>query len=64
MLHMIRIGATQVYHDPLAAGINDVQELSNFCIFLSVLLINIEDTSKSTQLRELAVELTPREYLA
>ena len=28
MLHMIRIGATQVYHDPLAAGINDVQELS------------------------------------
>jgi len=28
MLHMIRIGATQVYQDPLAAGINDVQELS------------------------------------
>ena len=28
MLHMIRIGASQVYHDPLAAGINDVQELS------------------------------------
>lgn len=24
MLHMIRIGATQVYQDPLAAGINDV----------------------------------------
>jgi len=24
MLHMIRIGATQVYEDPLAAGINDV----------------------------------------
>lgn len=28
MLHMIRIGASQLYHDPLAAGINDVQELS------------------------------------
>ena len=28
MLHMIRIGASQVYHDPLAAGFNDVQELS------------------------------------
>ncbi|KAB7783836.1 hypothetical protein F8B43_3759 [Methylorubrum populi] len=28
MLHMIRIGATQVYRDPLAAGINDVQNSS------------------------------------
>ena len=28
ILHMLRIGATQYYHDPLAAGINDVQELS------------------------------------
>jgi len=28
MLHMLRIQATQVYHDPLRAGINDVQELS------------------------------------
>ena len=28
MLHMIRIGAAQVFHDPLAAGINDIQELS------------------------------------
>lgn len=28
MLHMIRIGASQVYQDPLAAGINEVQELS------------------------------------
>jgi hypothetical protein len=25
---MIRIGATQVYHDPLKAGINDIHELS------------------------------------
>ena len=25
---MLRIGATQVYYDPLKAGINDVQELS------------------------------------
>jgi hypothetical protein len=25
---MLRIGATQRYHDPLRAGINDVQELS------------------------------------
>jgi len=25
---MLRIGATQVYVDPLAAGINDLQELS------------------------------------
>ena len=25
---MLRIGATQYYHDPLKAGINDVQELS------------------------------------
>ncbi|MCP4602776.1 MAG: IS110 family transposase [Proteobacteria bacterium] len=28
MLHMLKIGATQHYHDPLAAGINDIQELS------------------------------------
>jgi len=28
MLHMLRIGATQRYVDPLAAGINDLQELS------------------------------------
>ena len=25
---MLKIQATQVYHDPLRAGINDVQELS------------------------------------
>jgi len=29
ILHMLRIGATQVYLDPLRAGINDIQELSN-----------------------------------
>lgn len=28
ILHMLRIGATQHYHNPLVAGINDVQELS------------------------------------
>jgi transposase len=28
ILHMLRIRATQRYHDPLRAGINDVQELS------------------------------------
>ena len=28
ILQMLRIGATQRYHDPLRAGINDVQELS------------------------------------
>jgi transposase len=28
ILHMLTIGACQRYHDPLAAGINDVQELS------------------------------------
>ena len=28
LLHMLRIGATQHYHDPLRAGVNDVQELS------------------------------------
>lgn len=28
ILHMLRIGASQYYHDPLLAGINDVQELS------------------------------------
>ena len=28
ILHMLRIGATQVYVDPLAVGINDLQELS------------------------------------
>ncbi|OBQ84878.1 hypothetical protein A9K71_21210 [Mesorhizobium sp. WSM3873] len=28
MLHLFRIQATQVYHDPLRAGVNDVQELS------------------------------------
>jgi transposase len=29
ILHMLRIGATQRYVDPLATGINDLQELSN-----------------------------------
>jgi transposase len=29
ILHMLRIGASQVYLDPLRAGINDIQELSN-----------------------------------
>ena len=29
ILHMLRIGATMAYQDPLAAGINDLQELSN-----------------------------------
>jgi transposase len=28
ILHMLRIGVSQRYHDPLVAGINDVQELS------------------------------------
>lgn len=28
ILHMLRVQATQRYHDPLRAGINDVQELS------------------------------------
>lgn len=28
ILHMLRIGATQTYADPLVAGINDIQELS------------------------------------
>lgn len=28
MLHLLRIQATQVYHDPLRAGVNGVQELS------------------------------------
>lgn len=28
ILHMLRIGACQRYHDPLASGINDIQELS------------------------------------
>ena len=28
ILHMLRIGATQRSHDPLTAGINDIQELS------------------------------------
>lgn len=28
ILHMLRIGATQCYVDPLAAGINDLQEMS------------------------------------
>ena len=28
ILHMLRIGASQRYHDPLAAGINDIQEVS------------------------------------
>src|SRR5208283_4625565 len=28
ILHMLRIGATERYHDPLIAGINDIQELS------------------------------------
>ena len=28
ILHMLRIGATQIYADPLVAGINDIQELS------------------------------------
>ena len=28
ILHMMRIGAVQFYHDPLVSGINDIQELS------------------------------------
>ena len=28
ILHMLRIGLTQHYHDPLAEGLNDIQELS------------------------------------
>lgn len=28
ILHMLRMGASQAYHGPLTAGINDVQELS------------------------------------
>jgi transposase len=28
ILHLLRIGATQRYHDPLASGTNDLQELS------------------------------------
>jgi hypothetical protein len=28
ILHMLRIGAAKVYHDPLVTGINDIQELS------------------------------------
>ena len=28
ILHMLRIGGAQAYHDPMKAGINDVQELS------------------------------------
>jgi hypothetical protein len=28
ILHMLRIGASQHFHDPLAVGVNDVQELS------------------------------------
>lgn len=28
ILHMLRIGVCQRYHDPLASGINDIQELS------------------------------------
>jgi hypothetical protein len=28
ILHMLQIGATQVFRDPLQAGINDIQELS------------------------------------
>lgn len=28
ILHMLRIGACQTFHDPLANGINDIQELS------------------------------------
>ena len=28
ILHMMEIGNTQFYHDPLACGTNDIQELS------------------------------------
>lgn len=28
ILHMLRVGASQTYHDPMKTGINDVQELS------------------------------------
>jgi hypothetical protein len=28
ILHMLKIGAAQTFHDPLRAGINDIQELS------------------------------------
>jgi hypothetical protein len=28
ILHMLQIGAVQFFHDPLVAGVNDIQELS------------------------------------
>ena len=28
ILHMLKIGATQIYSDPICSGINDIQELS------------------------------------
>jgi hypothetical protein len=28
ILHMLKIGATQVYYDPIRSGVNDIQELS------------------------------------
>ena len=28
ILHMLQIGAVQIFHDPLVAGVNDIQELS------------------------------------
>jgi transposase len=35
ILHMLRIGATMAYQDPLASGINDLQELSKTHEFVS-----------------------------
>lgn len=35
ILHMLRIGATQVYADPVVTGINDIQELSKTHEFIS-----------------------------
>jgi len=35
ILHMLRIGAVQFFHDPLLAGVNDIQEISKTHEFVS-----------------------------
>src|SRR5436305_5431676 len=51
ILHMLRIGATQRYVDPLAAGINDLQELSK----------THETISRRSEERRVGKECRPRE---
>jgi hypothetical protein len=64
ILHMLRIGAAKPYHDPLAHGINDIQELSMTHEAVSkakteTLTASRRTTCRSTSPRSTASATTP-----